>query len=78
MFKTKQCSQENAPGPGKLKTNVSRAMPKRTALGEIATNTVRVNKDKDVLKKESITHSFRVNKDVTVKKKEPLNSFKPK
>lgn len=78
MFKTKQCSQENAPGPGKLKTNASRAMPKRTALGEIATNTVRVNKDKDVLKKESITHSFRVNKDVTVKKKEPLNSFKPK
>lgn len=77
----KQCSQENAPGPGKLKTNASKGMPKRTALGEITTNTVRVNKDKDVLKKEGVTQSFRVNKDnkdITVKKKDPLNSFKPK
>lgn len=75
----KQCNQENAPGPGKLKTNVSKCMPKRTALGEIATNTVRLNKDKDaVLKKEGVTHSVLINKDVTVKKKEPLNSVKPK
>lgn len=74
-----QCSQENAPGPGKPKANISKCMPRRTALGEIATNTVRVNKDKDVvLKKEGIAQSFHVNKDITVKKKEPLNALKPK
>lgn len=77
MKQVKQCSQENAPGPGKLKTNVSKCMPKRTALGEIATNTVRLNKEA-VLKKEGVVQPFHVNKEITVKKKDPLNSLKPK
>lgn len=54
-------------------------MPRRTALGEIATNTVRLTKDKEVvLKKENVAQSFHVNKDITAKKKVPLNSLKPK